>query len=700
MREAIRVLERSGARTRRVSLPHTDAGVATYYIVAPAEASSNLARYDGVQYGLRVADGRDLVSMTAGTRAAGFGPEVRRRIMLGTYVLSAGYYDAYYAQAQRVRTLIRRDFERAFAEVDAIVSPTAPTPAFKLGEKTDDPIAMYLNDVFTIPAPLAGVPAISVPCGFSLAGLPIGLQVIAKPFDEATLFRVAGTYEAACRRAPAPAGARARPRGGRAMSPAWETVIGLEVHAQLLTRSKMFCGCATAFGAPPNHQTCPVCQGMPGILPVINRRAIEFGVRTARALHCRINGACRFARKHYFYPDMPKNYQISQYEAPLAEDGWLEIELDAAGRRIGIERLHLEEDVGKLTHEGGVFETASASLVDFNRAGVPLMEIVSRPDLRSPAEAAEYLRSLRAILRYLGVCDGNMEEGSLRCDANVSVRRSGTTELGTKVEIKNMNSFRHVRDALEHEAARQARALERGERVVQETRLWNPERDVTAADALQGVRARLPLLPRPRPGARGARRGLGRRDRARAPRAPARAPPTLRVGVRPPPPRRRAPDGRPRARRLLRGGGARPREPEGRWRTGSGPSSCASSRGTRRPSRPPPSARRSLARLVALVDEGTISGKMAKELFERMARTGEDPDAIVRREGLRQVADEGAIGRVIDEVVAAHPSVVEDFRRGKKQAAGFLVGQVMKATQGKANPQVVNRLLAERLGAG
>src|SRR5262245_13043892 len=307
-----------------------------------------------------------------------------------------------------------------------------------------------------------------------------------------TAHRAPGHWQALRRGDTLPRGRCVRGRAGDAAPPArhhagawsgspmsWETVIGLEVHAQLLTRSKMFCGCATTFGAPPNHQTCPVCQGMPGILPVINRRAIEFGIRTARALHCRINPVCRFARKHYFYPDMPKNYQISQYEAPLAEDGWLEIEVDGTVRRIGIERLHLEEDVGKLTHEGGVFETATASLVDFNRAGVPLMEIVSRPDLRSPAEAAECLRTLRPILRYLGVCDGNMEAGSLRCDANVSVRRRGAAELGTKVEIKNMNSFRHVRDALEHEAARQARALDRGDRIVQETRLWNPERGIT-----------------------------------------------------------------------------------------------------------------------------------------------------------------------------------------------------------------------------
>jgi aspartyl-tRNA(Asn)/glutamyl-tRNA(Gln) amidotransferase subunit B len=482
------------------------------------------------------------------------------------------------------------------------------------------------------------------------------------------------------------------------MSGAWETVIGLEVHAQLLTRSKMFCGCATTFGAPPNHQTCPVCQGMPGVLPVINRRAVEFGIRTARALHCRINPVARFARKHYFYPDMPKNYQISQYEAPLAEDGWLELEMDGAARRIGIERLHLEEDVGKLTHEGGVFETASASLVDYNRAGVPLMEIVSRPDLRSPAEAAEYLRSLRTILRYLGVCDGNMEAGSLRCDANVSVRRAGAAELGTKVEIKNMNSFRHVKDALEYEAARQIRALERGDRVVQETRLWNPERGATAAMRSKEYAHDYRYFP----------------DPDLVPVEPAAAWVTAIEQDLPELPRARrqrflAEYGLPlHDAELLTSDRALADYFEEAVRVHGNPKALANWIGSEllRELKGDPAAvatalvrPAALARLVALIDEGTISGKMAKELFERMARTGEEPDAIVRREGLRQVADEDAIARVIDEVVAAHPTVVADYRRGKKQAAGFLVGQVMKATQGKAAPQVVNRLLADRLGA-
>ncbi|OLE37659.1 MAG: glutaminyl-tRNA synthase (glutamine-hydrolyzing) subunit B, partial [Candidatus Rokubacteria bacterium 13_1_20CM_2_70_7] len=261
----------------------------------------------------------------------------------------------------------------------------------------------------------------------------------------------------------------------------YEIVIGLEVHAQLLTLSKMFCGCPTTFGAEPNTQTCPICQGMPGVLPVINHRAVEFGVRAALVFNCRINPACRFARKHYYYPDMPKNFQISQYEEPLAEDGWLEIDRpDGSWRRIGIQRLHLEEDVGKLVHEGPL-ATAQASLVDFNRSGVPLMETVSRPDIRAPEEAAAYLRAFRAVLVYLGVCDGNMEEGSLRCDANISLRRRGATELGTKVEIKNMNSFRNVQRALEFEAERQSRALEAGERIVQETRLWDADRGLTRA---------------------------------------------------------------------------------------------------------------------------------------------------------------------------------------------------------------------------
>ncbi len=475
----------------------------------------------------------------------------------------------------------------------------------------------------------------------------------------------------------------------------YETVIGLEVHAQLLTRSKLFCGCAASFGAAPNHQTCPVCQGMPGVLPVINSRAVEFAIRTARALHCRVNAESRFARKHYFYPDMPKNYQISQYEEPLAEDGWLELE-DGRPRRIGIQRLHLEEDVGKLTHEGGVFESALASLVDFNRSGVPLMEIVSRPDLRSPAEAAEYLRLLRAVLRYLGVCDGNMEEGSLRCDANVSLRLPGATELGTKVEIKNMNSFRHVRGALEYEVERQAKALGRGERLTQETRLWSAEKGHTLPMRSKEYAHDYRYFPEPdlvplRPdpawvaGIEGALPELPRARRARFVEQyalPAHDAELLTADRALADYYEEAIRFHPNAKALANWIGSELlRELRG------DPAAVAAS-----PVRPA-----HLARLVALVDDGTISGKIAKDVFERMARSGEEPDAIVRREGLTQVADETALGAVVDQVIAANPAAVADYRKGRKQSVAFLVGQVMKATQGKANPQLVNRLLADRL---
>jgi aspartyl-tRNA(Asn)/glutamyl-tRNA(Gln) amidotransferase subunit B len=479
----------------------------------------------------------------------------------------------------------------------------------------------------------------------------------------------------------------------------YEPVIGLEVHAQLQTATKMFCGCGTRFGAAPNSQTCPVCQGMPGSLPVINRRAVEFGIKTALALSCTVNAHNRFARKHYYYPDMPKNYQISQYEEPLAEHGALEIEVGGPSRRIGIQRLHLEEDVGKLVHEGSL-ETAQSSQVDFNRSGVPLMEIVSRPDLRSPDEAAAYLRALRAILIYLAVCDGNMEEGSLRCDANVSLRLRGSQELGTKVEIKNLNSFRHVQHALEHEVRRQAQALERGERIVQETRLWDPDRSHTVSMRskefahdyryfpepdlpplqvdprwVEAIRATLPELPASR----------GRRL-VEAYALSAYEADLLTQGRGLADYFEEAARGYPRPRivanwvlnellRELPGDDDR------------AVAACPIPPGN-------------LRGLIDLIDDGTISGKIAKDVFEKMYRSGEDAASIVRREGLTQVADTGELAAVVDRVLAEHGKVVEDWRKGKKQALGFLVGQVMKATQGKASPAVVNALLAEKLPEG
>ena len=380
----------------------------------------------------------------------------------------------------------------------------------------------------------------------------------------------------------------------------------------------MFCGCPTTFGASPNTQTCPVCLGMPGTLPVINRRAIEFGVRTALAFECRINAACRFARKNYYYPDMPKNFQISQYEEPLAEDGWLDIDVAGGTRRIGIQRLHLEEDVGKLVHDG-TLETAQTSRVDFNRAGVPLMETVSKPELRSPEEAAAYLRRSAAVLVYLGVCDGNMEEGSLRCDANISLRRPGATELGTKVEIKNLNSFRNVQHALEFEVKRQAKALEAGETLVQETRLWDADRGYTRSMRTKEFAHDYRYFPEPDLVPLEPRRGLRRRESRRALPELARTQRERFV----------AQYGLPaydadvltQSRALaeyfeatVRGGASA--KAASNWimsellRVVPGDDERAI-----RESPVPPAH---LAGLITLIDDGTISGKIAKDVFEKM----------------------------------------------------------------------------------
>ncbi len=475
LRAALEVLRAQGALLKEVSLPSLPLSVPTYYVVAPAECSSNLARYDGVRFGHRCENPRDLKDLYERSRGEGFGAEVKRRVMTGTYVLSAGYYDAYYLKAQRVRALIADDFRRAFAEVDVLVSPTTPTPAFAIGAKMNDPVTMYLNDIYTIGANLAGLPAVSVPCGF--VGWAPGRHA-----GHRRAFRRGADSQ---RRASLPAGDRLAPARARGVSlmaaatgspGAWETVIGLEIHAQLATRSKIFSGSATAFGAPPNAQATWSISATRASCRCSTARRCAWrycsGSRSAPGSQPR----SVFARKNYFYPDLPKGYQISQYELPIVAGGHVDIVLDdGSARRVGVTRAHLEEDAGKSLHEG----LPGLTGIDLNRAGTPLIEIVSEPEMRSAKEAVAYMKKVHTLVRYLGICDGNMQEGSFRCDANVSVRPTGAEKFGTRAEIKNINSFRYVEKAINFEVARQIELLEGGGKVVQETRLFDPDRGET-----------------------------------------------------------------------------------------------------------------------------------------------------------------------------------------------------------------------------
>jgi aspartyl-tRNA(Asn)/glutamyl-tRNA(Gln) amidotransferase subunit B len=477
----------------------------------------------------------------------------------------------------------------------------------------------------------------------------------------------------------------------------YEVVIGLEVHAQLSTDSKIFCGCSTSFGAPPNTQTCPVCLGMPGVLPVLNRRVVEFAIKTALACHGEVVPRCRFARKNYFYPDMPKNYQISQYDEPLVSGGYLEIPTPEGMKRIRLVRIHLEEDVGKSIH-GENLDDPRASYVDFNRSGVPLMEIVSQPDLSSPEEAKLFLQRLRTILQYLEVCDGNMEEGSFRCDANVSLRPRGAREYGTKVEIKNMNSFRNVQRALEYEISRQTKALDAGDQLVQETRLWDAGRGVTRSMRSKEYAHDYRYFPEPdlvplattREWIAAIQRTLPELPDARMQRFIADyGIPEYDAGV-------------------LTGSKALADYYEACLKRYPKPKVVSNwimvelLRALNRDdieveqSRVTPD---SLAELLTLVDDGTISGTMAKSVFDSMYKTGKSASAVVQEQGLQQISDESALAAAIDAVLVTNPKEVEEFRAGKEKLLSFFMGQVMKATQGKANPQAVNKLLRDKLAA-
>lgn len=470
----------------------------------------------------------------------------------------------------------------------------------------------------------------------------------------------------------------------------WEAVIGLEIHAQLLTDSKMFSSDSTAFGGADNEHVNPVSLGMPGTLPVMNKRAIEFAVRTGLALNCNIRETSVFARKNYFYPDLPKGYQISQYDQPICEKGHVEYFLDDQIRKVSIERAHLEEDAGKSIHSGDF------TLINLNRAGVPLLEIVSGPDMRSPAEAAEYARTVRKILRYLNVCDGNLEEGSMRCDCNVSVRKKGDSKLGTKVELKNINSFRFVEKAVEYEIQRQIDCLENGEKILQETRLYDSTKNRTfamrskeeahdyryfpdpdllpvkvPASLMQKVKSELPELPLAR-----ARRfqmdfALPAYDSFVLTAEKSLADYFESVAKE---------SGNPKAAsnwimvELLR------ELNEARLDVEKSP--IASS---------------ALAELIKMIDSKEISGKMAKDVFLEMWKTGKPAKDIVKSKGMAQISDSGAIEKIVDEVLAQNAQAVADYRGGKQKLFGFFVGQVMKASKGQANPELVNQVLQTKL---
>jgi aspartyl-tRNA(Asn)/glutamyl-tRNA(Gln) amidotransferase subunit B len=478
----------------------------------------------------------------------------------------------------------------------------------------------------------------------------------------------------------------------------YEPVIGLEVHAQLLTASKIFCGCSTQFGRKPNANTCPICCGFPGVLPVLNKKVVEFAIKAGLATHCQITRTSILARKNYFYPDLPKGYQISQYELPVCSDGHVDFEVNGATKRVRLTRIHMEEDAGKNIPDAH----GDSSLVDLNRAGVPLLEIVSEPDLRTTEEAGAYLRALRATLQYLGVCDGNMEEGSFRCDANVSIRPAGTETLGTKIEIKNLNSFRAVERALQFEIERQSETLNDGGTLVQETRLWDEHREETRSmrskesahdyryfpdpDLLplvipetwiDEIRAEQPELPTARKN-----RFIGEHnlppydaelltsrkdiadyfDSAVKIHSNAKALSNWIVGD---------------LFRVLKERKLDDQLYIGNW----------------------PIPAQHLAELVQLIDQGKINGKIAKSVFEALLDGSKTPQQIVSENGLEQVSDLRSIETAVDQVLATNAKQVEQYRAGNEKVVGFLVGQIMKATQGKANPQKVNEILREKLGA-
>jgi aspartyl-tRNA(Asn)/glutamyl-tRNA(Gln) amidotransferase subunit B len=476
----------------------------------------------------------------------------------------------------------------------------------------------------------------------------------------------------------------------------YEPVIGLEVHVQLATASKIFCGCPTSFGAPPNTNVCPVCMGLPGALPVLSREAVEMAMRAAMALNSAIRPVSRFARKNYFYPDLPKGYQISQYDEPLAEHGWVDLLLNGVPKRIGITRVHMEDDAGKSIHEG-FKDSDRYSYVDLNRCGTPLIEIVSEPDMRSSDEAYAYLSELRQIMQFVGVSACDMEKGQLRCDANISVRLKGTERFGTKAEVKNLNSFRFLKMALDYEIARQVSVVEAGGRVEQETRLWDAATGETVGMRSKESAHDYRYFPEPDLVPLRISERWRERVQAAMPELPAK-----------------------KRERLMRD--YRLSNYDADWLTAdravseyfeetaaiSGDPKAAANwvmgdlaaglKAQGKSIAETPVSAQSLGELIALIPKGEITGKLAKEIFRKMMATGEAPAIIIERDGLRQITDTGALEKIVDDVLAASPKQVEQFRSGKTTVLAYFVGQVMKGSRGKANPAAVNELLRRKLG--
>ena len=476
----------------------------------------------------------------------------------------------------------------------------------------------------------------------------------------------------------------------------YEAVIGLEIHCELKTKTKIFCGCATGFGAEQNTHVCPVCLGLPGVLPTVNKRVVEFGIKAGLATNCTINKYSKFDRKNYYYPDLPKNWQTSQYDLPIAEHGWVDIAADGEKKRIRLTRIHMEEDAGKLVHSGTTIKDSATSNVDYNRTGVPLLEIVSEPDLRSAEEARAYMEKIKAIMEYIDVSNCRMEEGNLRADINVSLRPAGTKELGTRTEMKNINSFKNLEDAINYEIERQQEVLEDGGHIVQETRTFDPARGitlsmrskenahdyrympepdlppiVTSEETIEKYRSELPELPDARRARLEKEYGLSDYDAGIITSSRAMAEyfdAVVATGADP-----------KLAANWIMGDLAKNLNDDG--------IDIAKS---------PVSAER-LGKMIGLIMKDTISGKIAKKVFKEMWTNEDDPEKIVKDKGLVQITDTGAIEAAVDAAIAANPKAVAEYKGGKKKAIGALVGQVMKATRGKANPQMVNKMLAEKL---